>query len=141
MEVIKEGTRLSISEMVYLPLDKVTIMLSGGYIDRGETEFLSGFFDGESIRRYGTQINADGAITLRATDALGLSLLVDSTFIGKNDEDQNDATVFGFGAGINLKFMRMSSVNITARYYTGSSDDGDISLTGLSTAAAIRIVF
>jgi len=140
-EVVKEGTRISISEMVFLPMDKFSILLSGRYINRGETEFLSGAFDGESTKRYGPQFNVDGSVTLRATKALGLKLLLDSTFIGKNDDDQNDATVFGFGAGINLKFMRMSSVDIAAKYHTGSSNDGDTSLTGFSTTAAIRIVF
>ena len=122
-------------------MDRVTIVLSGGYINRGETEFLSGAFDGESVKRYGAQINVDGAVTFRATETMGLKLLVDSTFIGENEDGQNDATVFGFGAGVNLKFMRMSYADVTVRYYTGSSNGGDISLTGLSTAAAIRIVF
>jgi hypothetical protein len=140
-EVIKEGTRLSISETVFLPMDRFSIVLSGRYIDRGETEFLSGSFNGEGVKRYGTQVNVNGAITLKMTEVLTLKLLTDSVFIGKNADDQNDATVFGFGAGINVRFMRASYIDIAGRYHTGSSNDGDISLTGLSTTAAIRIMF
>lgn len=140
-EVVKEGTRLSISEMVFLSTDRFSIMLSGRYIDRGETEFLSGVAEGESVKRYGAQVNANGVITLRITRILSLNLLADSVFIGKNDDDQNDATVFSFGAGINLRSTRGSYIDIAGRYHTGSSNDGDISLTGLSTTAAIRIMF
>lgn len=140
-EVVKEGTRLSISEMVFLPMDRFSIMLSGRYIDRGETEFLAGSFDGESVKRYGAQVNVNGAITMKMTEILSLKLLADSVFIGKNDDDQNDATVFSFGAGVNVRFMRASYIDIAGRYHTGSSNDGDISLTGISTTAAIRIMF
>jgi len=141
IEVLNEGTRLSISEMIFLSTDGFSIMLSGRYIDRGETEFLSGSFDGESIERYGTQVNANGAIILNITRVLSLKLLADSIIIQKNADDENDATVFGFGGGISLRSRRGSYIDIAGRYHMGESNDGAVSLTGFSTTAAIRIMF
>ena len=116
-------------------------MLSGRYIDRGETEFLPGAFDGGSVKRYGAQVNSNGAITLNITRVLSLKLLADSIIIQKNADDENDATVFGFGGGISLRSRRGSYIDLAGRYHMGESDDGAVSLTGLSSTAAIRIMF
>ncbi len=141
MEVLKEGTRLSVSETLLLSTDRFSILLSGTYIDRGETEFLSARFGGESSVRYGAQINLGGAAILRVSRLLALKLLFDGVLIEENDSGTNDARVFGFGAGVNLGSTSTSYIDLAGKYYTGDSNDGDISLEGFSTTAAIRVMF
>jgi len=138
MAIVQEGRLLSISGTAFLPMDIFSVLLSGRYANRGDTEFLSG--NSEALERYGVQFDLSGTASYRMTEQLTLKLLLDGVLLGENDSGQNDASVFGFGAGLNLKFLRMSYVDVTGEYYTGSADDGHISLRGFSMTAALRVV-
>ena len=76
-----------------------------------------------------------------AREDVELKLLASSKFIGEDENGQNDATVLGFGAGITARFMRTSSLDLAARYYTGNSDQDTVSLKGFSATISARVVF
>ena len=140
-EVFREGTRFAIEETAVLGMESFSLLLSGRYVTRGEAELLYAGFDNETRQLYGAQLGIDGAVNLKIAERMTLELLSENTFIGKNDSDQNDATVFAFGVGLNMGFMRTSSIDVNAMYHTGSSNDGNVSLKGLSTTAAVRVIF
>jgi len=141
LEVFEEGPRFSIEETLVVPLEKLSVLLSGRYTNRGENEFLYDGLESQTEKIYGDQIDVDGEVNLRSTDTVELKLLFASKFIGEDERGQNDATVLGFGAGVTIRFMRTSSLDLAARYYTGNSDQDTVSLKGFSTTISARVVF
>ena len=141
LDAFEEGPRFSIEETLVVPLEKLSVLLSGRYTNRGENEFLYDGLESQTEKIYGDQIDVDGEVNLRSTDTVELKLLFASKFIGEDERGQNDATVLGFGAGVTIRFMRTSSLDLAARYYTGNSDQDTVSLKGFSTTISARVVF
>lgn len=153
-EVFKEGTRLSAEESVIVSTEKLGLLLSGRYITHGKSEIIStkpdaisilfgvpGVPTKESKKLYGDQIIADAVMSLNLTKVFSLKLLGESTIVTKNEDDKNDATVFGFGGGMTFKSMRGSFFDLTGKYYMGSSNDGKTDLKGFSAMTALRLIF
>lgn len=129
-EVFTEAPRFVFEETAVLSLEKISLLLSGRYTTRGESEFLSAGSNGESRKMYGNRLGISGLVNLGLTKQLSLKILGETNFIGENDDGKNDATVFGFGAGFNLKFMKRSFIELTGKYYIGSSDSDTVDLKG-----------
>lgn len=153
-EIFKEGIRLSAEESVIVSTEKLGLILSGRYTTHGKSEIVSikpdaisilfgvpGVPTKESKKLYGDQIVADAVMSLNLTKVFSLKLLGESTIIAKNGDDENDATVFGFGGGMTFKFMQGSFIDLTGKYYIGSSNSGDTDLKGYSAMTAIRLIF
>ena len=153
-EVFKEGIRLSAEESVIVSTESLGLILSGRYITHGKSEITSikpdaisvlfgvpGVSTKESKKLFGDQIVADAAMSLNLTKWFSLKLLGESTIIAKNEDDNNDAFVFGFGGGMTFKFNRGSFFDLTGKYYLGSSNSGDTDLKGYSAMTAIRLIF
>jgi hypothetical protein len=154
-EVFKEGIRLSAEESVIVSTDSLGLILSGRYITHGKSEITSIKPDAisvlfgvpsvstkESKKLFGDQIVADAAMSLNLTKWFSLKLLGESTIIAKNEDDNNnDAVVFGFGGGMTFKSKRGSFFDLTGKYYLGSSNSGDTDLKGYSAMTAIRLIF
>ena len=154
IEVFKEGKRLSAEESIIVSTEKLGLILSGRYVNHGKSDImpsspdiiselfrLPGESTKESKKLYGDQIIADAAMILSLTKWFSLKFLGESTIIAKNEDDKNDATVFGFGGGMTFKFMQGSFLDLTGKYYLGSSDGGDTDLKGFSAMGALRLIF
>jgi len=140
-EVFKEGTRLTVEETAILSMESFSVLLSGRYVMRGKSEILYTDFPGKSEKMYGDRININGMLNLWITKQLNLKLLGESAFIGEDERGRNDATVFGFGAGAALKFMRRSFLDVAGKYHIGNSDGDSVDLKGISTTATLKLVF
>lgn len=143
-EIFKEGIRLSAEESLIVSTDSLGLILSGRYITHGKSEITSiklGASTKESKKLFGDQIVADAAMSVNLTKWFSLKLLGESTIIAKNEDDNNDAFVFGFGGGMTFKSKRGSFFDLTGKYYLGSSNSGDTDLKGYSAMTAIRLIF
>jgi len=139
--VFKEAAKLSIQENVVLLIERLAVMLSARYIIRGESDILRAGASGRTEKIHGDRIDVDGSLDLRIAKPIDLKLLAESVFIGENAAGQNDAAMFGFGAGVTLKFMQASSLDIMGKYHTGKSNNEEVTLTGFSTTATLRLIF
>lgn len=150
-EVFKEGNRLAIEESAIISKEAMTLMISGRYINRGKSEITPPYYNDlialfpnlekDNKKLYGNQIGADAAMSLRLAKGFNLKFVGESNIIAKNEDDKNDAMVFGFGGGITIKSEKGSFFDTTGKYYIGSSNGGDIDLKGFSVSTAIRIIF
>jgi hypothetical protein len=153
-EIFKEGIRISAEESVIFSTDSIGLIFSGRYITHGKSEITSikpdaisvlfnvpGVSTKESKKLFGDQIVADAAMSVNLTKWFSLKLLGESTIITKNEDDNNDAFVFGFGGGMTFKSKLGSFFDLTGKYYLGSSNSGDTDLKGYSAMTAIRIIF
>lgn len=139
-EVFKEAAKLSIEESAVFLMERLAVLFSGRYILRGENELLRAGLQEQTGKMHGDRIDVSGMLNLRLMKELNLKLLAESAFISENETGQNDATVFGFGAGVTLRFMRASYLDIMGKYHTGNSNSDEVSLTGFSTTASLRLV-
>ena len=139
-KVFKEAAKVSIQENAVLLMERLAVLLSARYLIRGESDILQAGVHGRTEKVHGDRIDVGGSLNLRLTKPMNLKLVAESTFIGENAAGQNDAAVFGFGAGMTLRFMRASYLDIMGKYHTGKSNNDEVTLTGFSTTASLKLV-
>jgi len=147
-EVFTEGQRISIEESAIISMTRLGLVLSGRYINRGKSEWIPqvdlpfGVLpDKKTSKLYGDQINANAGLSLQIVKGFNLNFLGESAFIMKNEDDINDAKVFGFGGGFTIKSSKGSFLDIVGKYYIGNSNDSTVDLRGFSATTAIRLIF
>ncbi|MEK7396237.1 MAG: hypothetical protein AAB116_04815 [Candidatus Poribacteria bacterium] len=147
-KVFKEGQKISVEESAIISTSKFGFILSGRYINRGKSEWIPqvelpfGVLpDKKTSKLYGDQINANAGLSLQIVKGFNLNFLGESAFIMKNEDDMNDAKLFGFGGGFTVKSSKGSFLDIVGKYYIGNSNDSKIDLKGFSATTAIRLIF
>jgi hypothetical protein len=147
-EVFTEGQRISVEESAIISTARLGLVLSGKYINRGKSEWIPqaelpfGVLpDKKTSKLYGDQINANAGLSLQIVKGFNLNILGESAFIMKNEDDMNDAKLFGFGGGFTIKSSKGSFLDIVGKYYIGNSNDSQIDLKGFSATTAIRLIF
>jgi len=147
-EVFKEGRRVSVMESAIMSTEKIGLVLSGRYVNRGKSEWLPqvdlpfGFVPDKKISKlYGDQIDANAVLSLQVVKGFNLKFLGESVFVAKNEDEKNDAKVFGFGGGFIIRSSKGSFLDLTGKYYLGDSNNGEVDLKGFSVMTAVRLIF
>jgi hypothetical protein len=137
--VFTEGQRISIEESAIISTARLGLVLSGRYTNRGKS--VGALPDKKTSKLYGDQINVNAGLSLQIVKGFNLNFLGESAFIMKNEDDMNDAKLFGFGGGWTVKSSKGSFLDVVGKYYIGNSNDSQIDLKGFSATTAIRLIF
>ncbi len=99
------------------------------YFRRGEYTFYN---PQEERRVYGNELFFYLDASHHSPDGWDLAPLMELKLVGANDDaSMGGAHVLGLGAMLGRLFTPQVSGGISGTYYTGSADDGDISISGL----------
>ncbi|MGB9595087.1 MAG: hypothetical protein ACPL7B_02295 [Candidatus Poribacteria bacterium] len=147
-EAFKEGQRIAITESAIMSNERIGLVLSGRYINRGKSEWLPqvdlpfGYMPDKKISKlYGDQVDFNAALSLQVVKGFNFKFLGESTLVAKNEDKNNDARVFGFGGGFIVRSSKGSFLDLTGKYYIGNSNNNEVDLKGFSAMTAIRLIF
>ncbi len=140
LDFFKEGSKLSIAESILITMDKLSITFSGKYISHGKSKIL--YPEPDIVKKtLGNELDLIGMISYKLINAISLNLLTESVLISDSDIKDDSTSILGFGGGFSIKFTKRSSLDVSGKYYIGSSNRDDSDLKGFSTATYLRLVF
>lgn len=147
-DVFKEGQRIAITESVIMSNERIGLVLSGRYVNRGKSEWLPqidlpfGYMPDKKISKlYGDQIDFNTVLSLQVVKGFSFKFLGESVLLAKNEDKTNDAKVFGLGGGFIVRSSKGSFLDLTGKYYIGNSNNNEIDLKGFSAMSAVRLIF
>lgn len=91
----------------------------------------------EQLKAYGNEFVFNGRFTYHPQKEWYVAPVLDLRLIAANEYELDNATVFGFGSDFGRNFGESISLTIGMKYYTGSSDGGNIDLTGYQLSAGL----
>jgi hypothetical protein len=88
-------------------------------------------------RIFGNEFLIRAAVARRFQPGWSIGPSVEVKFVGANEQDFENSTIFGFGGSISRALGESVAINVGGKYYTGSADGGDIDVSGFQITAGL----
>ena len=98
------------------------------YLDKFFDDITRHFVNG---KLYGNEISLNFGATYKPSSDWYLNPMIEFTSINDNDNGFGGSSLIGFGGVYGRKISEKIGLNIGARYFVGSANDGDLDISGI----------
>lgn len=134
-DVFKQSTQVSVTAGLEYAADKYRLGGSLGYLARGRNDLYTG--DNSNIKIYGDELRIAGQMLYLAGERVMFGPMVDFRSIAANDLNYGSSSIVGVGALLTAGLSEQFNLNSGLKYFTGSTDGGDIDLSGLQVSLGL----
>ncbi len=142
-KVFKAGQQLTIQLGVATNKNNFGFRSNINYIIRGRNTTYNNVTEevDSQLKIYGNEFSWNSSVSLVPAESYYIVPSLELKFIGANENDFENSSLFGFGSEFGKRFTEDIDVNVGFKYYTGSADGGDIDLQGFQISLGIASAF
>jgi hypothetical protein len=93
----------------------------------------------EQLKLYGNEFSAGGSVSWNIRNDWSVAPSLDMRLIAGNEQVFGSSKIYGFGATLGRKFGKNADFTFGYKYLTGSTDGGNIDLSGYQLTAGLNI--
>ncbi|HOP07506.1 MAG TPA: hypothetical protein PLF13_09465 [candidate division Zixibacteria bacterium] len=128
-DVFKQSTQVSITGGIEYAAEKYRLGGTLSYLARGRNDLYTG--EDSELKIYGDEFRIAGQMLYLASERIMIGPMIDFRSIAENDLGYGSSSILGFGALFSAGLSDQFNLNSGLKYFTGSTDGGDIDLSGL----------
>ncbi len=93
------------------------------------------------LKQYGNEVHIFGIVEYHASGNWVFAPSLEIRNIGEPENDYGASSLFGFGLGVTKEIIPSVGLDFNFKYFTGSTDDDRIDLTGLQLSTGLVAAF
>ena len=141
-KILKAGNQLTIQLGAATETESFQFRSNINYIIRGRsTEYDSTAAILNQLKNHGDEFSLNSSVSFAPAENYYVVPSLELKFIGANEDDFENSSLFGFGSEFGKRFNEDFDLNVGFKYYTGSADGGDIDLQGFQISLGIAAAF
>jgi len=135
VKTFQQSTQMAVQAGLGHELNSGRLNFGLGYLSRGKNDLFVG--ENSELKYFGDEFTAFGQYMHQLNQQVQVGPMVEYRSIGANDLDFGSTSLIGFGAGLIANPSQSFGVNLGFTYSTGTTDGGDIDVTGLQATLGL----